>query len=460
MDVSKPTKPSITISGTTYKFAASDTGTKYLHKIEAYNKSNLTSVVDTSNTTTTTVMTGLKEYRYLFSNDANTVLTATTGTAVATTTAQITNSANAADYKYLHVVAVDNTGNVSDTATIDLKRTVTVKHYQLTVTGTKPSTPFATETYQVIANTSFKAPVNSYTGFTSPAQKTVTVGDGTVVEYEYSRINYQNPYKHILTGVNYNFVTTTGEAVYGQEFTVNTSYGVQAPNGTKLSNTFASDYSGTKTTYSFGTKFTQPAKIINSEIYYDPVKYDIIYNLDGGTNNSSNPATYTVIDNIKFQAPTKKGYDFFGWYLDEDFTKPITGINEGTNNNFTSAEDMYNKLSTRSTGAITVYAKFIIHDYKITTNIKSGVGVVSDISKVEYLTNTAVIITTGNGHKISKIEVDGVEINFNQGSQTVIKEFTAIEADHVVDVWFEAEDYWKNELDTYHKYEWMDLKFN
>ena len=460
MDIAKPTKPSITVSGTTYKFASTDTGSQYQYKIEAYHKENMSVLLNTSDPATATVTTNLKEYRYLFDNNANTVMTATSGTSVATTTAQITNASNAADYKYLHVIAVDKAGNVSETQTIDLKRTVTVKHYQLTITGTKPSTPFATETYQVVANISFTAPVNSYTGFTTPTKKTITVGDSTTVEYLYERINYQNKFKHILTGVNYNFVTTIGEAVYGQEYSVDTSYSVTAPKGTVLRNTFASDYSGTKTNYTLGSTFTQPAKVLNNEMYYDPIKYTITYHLDGGTNNSSNPSTYTVVDNISFQAPTKKGYDFMGWYTDANFTKPITGVNEGTNNNFTSAEDMHNKLNSRKTGAITLYAKFVIHDYKITTNIKSGVGVVSDTSKVEYLTNTAVLITAGNGHRISKVEVDGVEINFNQGSQTLIKEFSNVEADHVVNVWFEAEDSWKSELDTYHKYEWIDLKFN
>ena len=41
--------------------------------------------------------------------------------------------------------------------------------------------------------------------------------------------------------------------------------------------------------------------------------YSISYNLDGGNNNSSNPAKYTRNDQISLVAPTKTGYSFAGW---------------------------------------------------------------------------------------------------------------------------------------------------
>lgn len=59
-------------------------------------------------------------------------------------------------------------------------------------------------------------------------------------------------------------------------------------------------------------------------------EYTITYELDGGTNNSGNPASYTVNDTIVFAEPTKENYIFCGWYTDAEFTNPIEEIPAGT----------------------------------------------------------------------------------------------------------------------------------
>lgn len=46
---------------------------------------------------------------------------------------------------------------------------------------------------------------------------------------------------------------------------------------------------------------------------WEIVTYKITYNLDGGTNNKNNPATYNVHDNITLAEPSKTGYKFIGW---------------------------------------------------------------------------------------------------------------------------------------------------
>ena len=47
---------------------------------------------------------------------------------------------------------------------------------------------------------------------------------------------------------------------------------------------------------------------------WTPTVYTITYNLNGGTNAESNPATYTIESNtITFSDPTRNGYDFAGW---------------------------------------------------------------------------------------------------------------------------------------------------
>lgn len=59
--------------------------------------------------------------------------------------------------------------------------------------------------------------------------------------------------------------------------------------------------------------------------------YTINYLLDDGTNNSVNPATFTVkSDPIEFAAPEKAGYFFVRWHLGTVSGDEITGIGTGT----------------------------------------------------------------------------------------------------------------------------------
>ncbi len=80
--------------------------------------------------------------------------------------------------------------------------------------------------------------------------------------------------------------------------------------------------------------------------------FDINYELDGGKNNKNNPTQYNEESTIVFGKPSKYGYTFLGWYLDEEYTESITGINFG------------------SKGDITIYAKWEV----ITTDVKYVLG--------------------------------------------------------------------------------------
>lgn len=64
--------------------------------------------------------------------------------------------------------------------------------------------------------------------------------------------------------------------------------------------------------------------------------FSIAYELDGGQNHSSNPATYTTADTITLKNPTKSGYTFGGWYTSADFDV-VTKVTEITAGN---AKDM------------------------------------------------------------------------------------------------------------------------
>jgi len=66
-------------------------------------------------------------------------------------------------------------------------------------------------------------------------------------------------------------------------------------------------------------------------LVWTPVTYSIIYNLDGGTNHSLNPATYTVdSENITLQSPTKEGLAFNGWWDSSTGGTRVTSIPSGS----------------------------------------------------------------------------------------------------------------------------------
>lgn len=60
---------------------------------------------------------------------------------------------------------------------------------------------------------------------------------------------------------------------------------------------------------------------------YQAKAYRITYNLDNGTNNAQNPASYTVENlPVELLAPTKEGYDFLGWYTEYNYVNKIESI--------------------------------------------------------------------------------------------------------------------------------------
>lgn len=111
---------------------------------------------------------------------------------------------------------------------------------------------------------------------------------------------------------------------------------------------------------------------------WEKVMYKITYNLDGGTNNSGNPATYTVEDTITLQDPTKDGYNFLGWYTDTGFTNRISQISG-------------------STGNLILYAKWEAALASLTINVNFA----NDASKDEE--QTFIFQVTGDGVDVTVV---------------------------------------------------------
>ena len=97
---------------------------------------------------------------------------------------------------------------------------------------------------------------------------------------------------------------------------------------------------------------------ITSDIIFEAIwkkaDYKINYHLDGGTNNSNNPDTYTIDDIIVFEEPKKGGYKFIAWFTDEAFTKKIERIRKF------------------SFGEIDLYAKFEEVTFTINYHLDGG----------------------------------------------------------------------------------------
>jgi uncharacterized repeat protein (TIGR02543 family)/LPXTG-motif cell wall-anchored protein len=92
----------------------------------------------------------------------------------------------------------------------------------------------------------------------------------------------------------------------------------------------------------------------NKTLYarWTPNEYDIVYHLDGGTNDSANPAKYIYdVGVASFEDATKDGYHFLGWYDAAEGGNLITNI------------------SSTATGTKDLYAHW---DYTITYELDGG----------------------------------------------------------------------------------------
>ena len=134
-----------------------------------------------------------------------------------------------------------------------------------------------------------------------------------------------------------------------------------------------------------------------------PFEYLINYNTDA--ENSRNPVSYSIEDgDYVLASPSKAGHIFKGWYLDEEFTTPISTIPAG------------------STGNINVYPKWELERYRVTY-------VLPDKSKqtleVEY----------GKSAPLPNIEKSIFEIVVTSVSRNNITDDTTIEL-KLVNIWY------------------------
>ena len=218
--------------------------------------------------------------------------------------------------------------------------------------------------------------------------------------------NNESKRAFLLKSVPYDFL-------YGDGFYLDSSYAVAIPNGFKLRNTFGTKaISGLWEDYPLGTLVHQKSYTMDFEYDYDPIEYNITYNLDGGINSPLNPNTYNVLYGVTLEPPIKEGYTFDGWYIGDE---KVEGINIGANANFSNTEDIYNELASRTTGDITLKAKWNINNYYLDVD-----GVV-DNEYIPSLKNYHVLFDVYINDSLYASDISGICIKFPYNTKYEIR---------------------------------------
>lgn len=150
----------------------------------------------------------------------------------------------------------------------------------------------------------------------------------------------------------YQITYMTGhDAVYSVELVEEGDYAKgPAVNPSKEGYTFAGWYTEEDSLYNLNDKKPLGKNIV---LYakWNPVRYDIAYNLsEGWTNSADNPKYYTVEDNVLFKAPTYKNdsLEFDSWFYDGTFSNKAEQIAPGSR-----------------TGNLSLYYKWNVRTYTI-----------------------------------------------------------------------------------------------
>jgi len=149
---------------------------------------------------------------------------------------------------------------------------------------------------------------------------------------------------------------------------------------------------------------------------YELEKYSITYVDNGGVNSKDNPIEYTIeTPSITLQPATEKaGYDFVGWYTDENFeTERVSVIEKGTTGNLTlyakwrDARGLWmDKIPNQDYTRKAVKPDFVVYygadplvkgtDY--TVSYKNNVAATESLSEENKILKAPTVIIKGKGN--------------------------------------------------------------
>lgn len=122
-----------------------------------------------------------------------------------------------------------------------------------------------------------------------------------------------------------------------------TSYNIESDNiiisnptrdGYKFAGWYLNSKFKTKLTDKYGQTLIKSGSTGHKNLYakWTVIKYPFSYHLGGGKNHKSNPQTYSInTKDITLKAPTRKGYNFLGWYDNADYDgEQITTVYKGS----------------------------------------------------------------------------------------------------------------------------------
>ncbi|MCL2177481.1 MAG: InlB B-repeat-containing protein [Firmicutes bacterium] len=111
-----------------------------------------------------------------------------------------------------------------------------------------------------------------------------------------------------------------------------------------------------------GQRMTANSRVPNQEkiilfARFELLQFTITYNTGGGSH--TNQANFTIESEFVFEAASRVGYTFVGWFEDASLTQSITRLNRGTASN------------------LEIFASFVANIYTVYLNLSGGVGGVS-----------------------------------------------------------------------------------
>ena len=195
--------------------------------------------------------------------------------------------------------------------------------------------------------------VNTYTGFTSPASKTITIVVDTkpstknVVNYNYDRNKYT------LT------INPNGGTYNGSTSSTTTSEYFEAVKTIKSPT--KTGYTFTKWTKTGNSTLTDTTLLVGSEnttltANYEANKYTVTFNANSGKVTTSNKSVTYADKYGTLPVPTRDGYEFLGW-----FTSATSGtqIKEDTTVAITANQTLYAHWK-----QLTKLSQYLINNYK------------------------------------------------------------------------------------------------